>query len=565
LHVVPATVAAGTVQNVGTDMTVDLSTCGLGTGPDVRRPAVSWDAQTIAFAARSSASDPLAVYTIRADGSGCVKQADIANHPATANGLLEHDFDPAFSPPGPDGVERIVFASTRGNLDSTSFGYDGPQRSPADPTKPNANLYVLEPDPNSSAGALRVRQLTWQLNTERLPSFMQDGRLIFTTEKREPGFYQLALRRQNLDGGDYHPLFAQRASIGATQATYGVELAQKDFAAIFSDQGAVHGAGSLAIINRSIGIDFTSPRMSDYLVDPSVITPSSPSAPESNFFLHSLQLVASDGSYTSPSPLPDGKVLVSFGAGAPASFGGDYDVYVLDPASGTKTMLFGNPGTAEVEAVAVYPRAPKGIFASALDEPNGHTTVVPGQTNADVTVLDMKVLGSLLFQNTPTGRVVEPDLKSFEVYEDLPPDVTDFPSSGANTATDAYGKVYVRRRLRNTVPIEPDGSAHFSIAGGLPLVLHLGDTAESTKLGLPRWQREEMTFVPGERTHQGFPAAFFDSLCAGCHGSISGKPVDAALNPDFLTQASSVIAASLPPTDLTGPARGGVVGPPFSP
>ena len=39
----------------------------------------------------------------------------------------------------------------------------------------------------------------------------------------------------------------------------------------------------------------------------------------------------------------------------------------------------------------------------------------------------MTVLASLLFQNTPTGRVVEPDLNSFDIYEDLPPDVTSFP------------------------------------------------------------------------------------------------------------------------------------------
>ena len=51
-----------------------------------------------------------------------------------------------------------------------------------------------------------------------------------------------------------------------------------------------------------------------------------------------------------------------------------------------------------------------------------------------------------------------------------------------------------------------------------------------------------MTFVPGEQVHQGFPSVFFNGLCAGCHGSISGKPVDFALNPDFLTEASSVVA-----------------------
>ena len=59
---------------------------------------------------------------------------------------------------------------------------------------------------------------------ERFPSFMQDGRLVFTAEKREPGFLELALRRQNLDGGDYHPLYSQRATIGYEQSTGVVEL-----------------------------------------------------------------------------------------------------------------------------------------------------------------------------------------------------------------------------------------------------------------------------------------------------------------------------------------------------
>ena len=274
LHIAAASISAtgDVVLVAGGDRAVDLTTCGgpgtssggLGSSPDVRRPAVSWDAKTIAFAARATMSDPLAIYTMNADGTGCTKQPDIANHAASAQGLPEHDFDPAFSPPGPDGVERIVFASTRGNLDPTPFDYSGPQRTPEDPTKGNANLYVLEP----GSSGMTVRQLTWQLNMERLPSFMQDGRLIFTAEKREPGFYQLALRRQNLDGGDYHPLYGQRATIGYTQATYVVELADKNFATVFSNGDAQHGAGALAVINRSLGIDFSSQTPADYLVDP---------------------------------------------------------------------------------------------------------------------------------------------------------------------------------------------------------------------------------------------------------------------------------------------------------
>lgn len=567
LHLLSATIAAGKVVP-GTDTAVDLTSCGLGPGPDVRRPAVSWDGSTIAFAARGTASDPLAIYTMHADGTACAKEADIASHPATANGLLEHDFDPAYSPPGPDGTSRLVFASTRGNLDGSAVGYSGPQRTPADLSKPNANLYVLEPNPGASGG-LRLRQLTWQLNMERLPSFMHDGRLIFTVEKREPGFYQLALRRLNLDGGDYHPLYAQRPSIGYTQAAGVVELSHKDFATIFSNQNAVHGAGALAIFNRSIGIDFTSTNSTDYLVDPSVVPPNGTNYPEQDFFLHSLHVVATDGSYTSPSPLPDGQLLVSYGAGDPATFAGDYDVYVVDPATGTKTKLAGAVGTAETDAVAVYPRISEGIFVSTPDEPNGHTYINPGEAAADVTVLDMRVLASLLFQNTPTGRVIENDLKSFDVYEELPPDVGSATCPTANTAMDAYGQVCVHRRILGTVPILDDGSAHFKVPGGLPIVLHLGSDAESAgPMGLPRWQREAMSFSPGEHAHQAFSPLFFDGLCSGCHAPTSGHAVDGALRPDFLTQASMVQAVGGAISDYSGPpaSRSSTIqGPPASP
>ncbi len=179
------------------------------------------------------------------------------------------------------------------------------------------------------------------------------------------------------------------------------------------------------------------------------------------------------------------------------------------------------------------------------------------------------MLASLLFQNTPTGRVVEKDLRSFEIYEDLPPDLSSssLGACGGFIACDTYGKVFVKRRLLGSVPVEPDGSAHFVIPGGLPIVLHLGEDSESDMLKLPRWQREEMTFLPGETAHQSFQTGFFDNLCAGCHGAVSGRPLDAALKPDFLTQASAVAAASQPPADYSGPPskRAAPVGPPMPP
>jgi hypothetical protein len=152
-------------------------------------------------------------------------------------------------------------------------------------------------------------------------------------------------------------------------------------------------------------------------------------------------------------------------------------------------------------------------------------------------------------------RSLERDLKSFDLYEDLPPDVANFPSAcnAGFLACDAYGQVYVRRRLLGSVPLQSDGSAHFRIPGGLPIVLHLAEDGESRTMKLPRWQREEMTFAPGEHAHQSFSSTFFNNLCAGCHGALSGRPIDAALRPDFLTQASSVVAVAIPPSDFSGP------------
>lgn len=553
LRRVSATLASGAVTVDAASDTSLTARCGLSTATaDIRRPQVSWDGTKIAFAARASASEPLAIYEMNADGSECAKHAAISSHAANQNGLLVHDFDPTYAPP-PGG---LVFASTRGNLNDAAYGYSGPQRTPADPSKPNANLYV------SDGGG--IRQLTFQLNMEREPSFMTDGRLVFAAEKRAPGFYQLALRRLNLDTGDYHPLYAQRGTIGHSEATQPIEIGSKDFAAIFSNPDSPNGGGTIAFFNRSLGIDFRSTNGAEYVVDPGVLDPNNLNAPDPNFFLRSLRLPDPGGDYISPAPLPDAQILVSFATG-----GGDYDVYVMDSGTGQKTKLFGDANGAEVDAVAVYAKLVRPIFRSTLDEPNGHTRIDSSKAEAEIHVLDLPVLASLLFQNTPTGRLVDPDITSVDVYEDMPPppEVASFDQGGANVASDSFGRVYVRRRLLGTAPVRKDGSTKITVPGGVPIVLKLPDTPTSQEKKLPRWQRESMTFSPGEYVHQSFKRGFFDGLCAQCHGSISGKPLDAALNVDFVTQASQTESRGEQSFNFTRPPneRPAPEGPPASP
>ena len=167
--------------------------------------------------------------------------------------------------------------------------------------------------------------------------------------------------------------------------------------------------------------------------------------------------------------------------------------------------------------------------------------------------------------------MVESDLGSFDVWEDLPPDVTSMPAAcGGNTACDmlgTLGKVYMRRRFVGTVPCWPTGR-RTSTSPAACRWSSTSPTTASRKMGnLPRWQREEMTFVPGEYTHQSFRGVFFDNLCGNCHGAVSGHPIDVALNPDFLDaglgRRRDHHRRDRP--DRAPGSRGGIKGPPFSP
>ncbi len=463
-----------------------------------------------------------------------------------------HNFDPAFAPDG-----SLVFASTRGNTkNAAAFSYRGPQRTPADPSRLNANLYVLQ------GGA--VRQLTFLLNQELSPAFMRDGRLIFITEKRAPGFYQLAGRRLNLDGGDYHPLFGQRDTIGFDQLTDVVELADKNFAAILSDNGAAHGAGTLALINRSVGVDQLSTTPSDYVQSPSAI-----SWPNPNFFQHSLRLLdpaatgklaATQGAYRSPSPLPTQNLLASYAANVVslADFQGNFDIVEVDTTTGARTPLV-NGAQDELWPVAVAPRYNLRQFTSRLDEPNGATQVFEDaahEQQAQITILDAPLLSSLIFQNTRTGRTVPSNADfALSFWEDLPPEtgVTGFDAASPKSVfSDDYGKVYVRRALLGSPTLFDDGSVSVIIRGGMPLVLQTRAQLATDTGITDHFQREEMQFYPGEVVRQGFRRPLFNGLCAGCHGSLSGYETDISLNPDILTQASRVAARDAPATDLTG-------------
>lgn len=517
-----------------------LGGCGLdASSADVRSPAVSWDGERIAFAARSSASAPFRLYWMQSDGTGCEPIPGIAPSTDQEDGILTHDIDPTFAADG-----RIVFASSRGYTDAAIVGRTGPTRTPA-ALQPNADLWIFDP-----ASGEPPRQLTFLLNQEIQPSLMTDGRLIFTAEKREPDFHMLAGRRQNLDGGDYHPLFAQRETVGYRSATEIIENLDRSFVLVAAPIDAADGAGTIVIINRSIGPDQSTPRPDGdraYIASQRFPLPGAFSGGR--------------GAFRSPSPLPSGRLLVACDRDATdlTSGGYDFDLCELDPDSGALRTLGGAAGRADIEPVAVFARAAREIFVSRIDEVNGNTRVEPGARDAQIEVLDFPMLATLLFTNTREGRPIDHDIGGFDVFFEAPPPagVTSFGALGGDVVSDAFGQMYVRRELLGHVPLNPDGSASFRIVGGQPIVLRVTDWngspmsfADGAPFSGEQIQREQMQFYPGERARQSFRRTLFNPMCGGCHGSISNRELDIAAHVDVLTRASEVHAVEQGPIDL---------------
>lgn len=527
LRIADASLDASLALSLGASRSL-LAGCGIDPrDADVRTPAASFDAERVVFAARTRAGAPLRLWSVGADGAGCAPIEGLAPAEDERDGVLLHDLDPAFAPDG-----RMVFASTRG------LAQGRPTRAPAS-LAPNADLYVFDPSDRS------IRQLTFLLNQERAPAFMQDGRVIYTVEKRELDFHMLALRRQNLDGGDYHPLYASRHSLGFAAATEVEQLPDQNFLFVAGPLHAAEGAGSIALFNRSVGPD--------------------QEGREERGYLRSLAFPARSlhhggrGLFRSPSPLPSGRALVACApdvtdAGGPV----DFDLCELEPRSGALRRIGGDPGVSEAEVIAIWRRLDRGVLQSdggGIDRPR----IVAGAADAEVHFNDFPMIQTLMFANTRIGRPIDYRIGGFEVLVHQPPPAGTiaFDGLGDRVVSDTYGRFYAEREVLGWVPLFEDGSTRMRLPGGLAISFRMTDETgslldmpEGDAVSGPDMQREHEQYYPGERIQRSISRRFFNAVCGSCHGSISGRELDVGVDLDVITGASANAARDAAPFDL---------------
>jgi len=532
------------VHITGTSGRISLiSGCaGVGTSRDdidVRGPEISYDGLRVAFAMRIGAAAGFDIYEVGIDGQGCRKLTSDGGQ--LSNGIRIDNFDPYYVIDDAD-TEWVVYASTRG-------GAAGATRTPKT-LVPNADLW-RQPVAGGPA-----EQMTFLRGVESQPAMMLNGQLIMTKEKQSADFYQICGRRLNWDLSDYHPLLGNRTenyqgrggylpgtapadatmrpSIGYSQVSEIRQQLNGDFALILADRDTYGKGGALATFNRSIG-PFEAGRDDPAFVRSLTVLPG-PSGRRGD----------PSGAYRSPYPLPDGRILASYAASvdvgdtAPV----DYDLVIVDVHTGARTPLITGSGS-QVEAVLAFARPPP------------HPKTLPytgrfGTTAATALVHfpDLPLLSTMLDSNNRRGRDVE-SLRAaitvrFFAQAPLPPECVapDHPSCASSLA--GPEKVYESRIELGEASIAADGSVYARVPAATPLFFELVDADSNVLFRL----REEFQFGPYEVIGIGVPEGSFNSMCAGCHGSVSGRELDIAVRPDAVTQASATTSRAAEPVQL---------------
>jgi WD40-like Beta Propeller Repeat len=523
--------ATGQVTSVGNVRNALASCAGLSGDIDVRGPEWSYDGTKVVFAARPVASSGLDLWLLDVAAGACTKLTNDAGRMVT--GVRVHNFDPVFAPDN-----TIVFASTRSGTQTLRNMLPNSDLFRVGPTAPNGFTYDFS----------NPTQMTFLLNSELSPAFMQDGRVSFTAEKATPDFYQLSGRRINWDLTDYHPLLAQRAqstttfdttlypSVGYQQATEIREGLDRNFLLILSNEHALGGGGALATFNRSIG-PFEADRTDVTFVKSMVIVdPAAAPATDGTTI----------GAYRSPFSLPNGEILASYAANVANAMTDipQYALVAVDQRTGVRRTLTSDGTLSYVEAALGYKRGEREQFSNLPQLVfGGHSGQGNTGTSGVMHFPDLPVLATLLGANLRRGRDVAQfdGVASLKVYQDMPP-----PPSSTTAIIPAGAMAYSQLSPKGSASVQSDHSLIALVPAGVPLILEVDDGN-----GKPLFtMSEEHQVIPGEYITPGPPRAVFNNICGGCHGSLSGSELDVAVSADALTGASVSLSRYAAPQQL---------------
>ncbi|MBK9265251.1 MAG: PD40 domain-containing protein [Polyangiaceae bacterium] len=487
-------------------------------GPaDVRDPAVGHDGNRIVFAMRKSVQSTHELYEIRRDGSGFRKLTESA--PKHPGGGRESHVQPTY---GPDG--RIYFVSTRaGQLAEHHARLD-------------TEIWAVDPETRA------LERLTHDPAPELTPSFFGVGKsygtLAFTVVRATPEgdrsvVFRMPLDHNKVHHGDpelhvHHGLTATRDLILGMRA-----MPDGRFSTALVKFDSVWQAGTIAIFDRQIGPELSQSDAHSASVGGfrhafvPLTFPFNPSGVTFSAARH-------------PVPMPDGRLLVTL-AKPPfdpldPSTEPDFGLFLLTL---TEDRTLGGPRITAVDVVADEPGISEydaePLVARPLeDDPSHEPAWDPTLSTGKLAYRHVETLEAIMRNVSPVGaKTLRNDLVAVRLIESIPTTPDDL-AHGPISAS-----MHGRSRILAELPLL-GGSLYLEVPAATPFRVQ---TLDAHGLAIGTQHRRWIDVAPGQTFPGGVSPALYPTLCATCHGSLSGLPQDAGGPiPDTITQASMTLA-----------------------
>ncbi len=298
---------------------------------------------------------------------------------------------------------------------------------------PSTSLYTCMADGS------RLRRISYNPSSDMDPVILPDGRVLFSSWQRstlERGFPgRISLFAMHTDGVDY-ALFS--GDEGKRVKRMPCVTTDRLVVFVENDSNEVpwDGAGTLASVSLRRN-------------------------------LHSYRPItrARDGLFHSPSPLPDGNILVSR---RPAGKEGTHGLYRLDPRTGQFAAVFDDPEYHDIQARVVAARPP----------PDGRSSVVT-EANPNGKLYCLNVYQSDLAEH---GWIPPGTAQRLRVLEGVPRanGNAGTPNTEENEApkrepSPAAIPPLIQRRFLGEFRIEQDGSFNVEVPANVPIQLQLLD------------------------------------------------------------------------------------------
>lgn len=364
-------------------------------------PCVAFDGRRLLFAGKRQAGDPWNVFEMSLDGAPPRQVTrDLGNCRSPI--YLSTFYTITETEPW----EQIAFVSDRSGWRDEQGG--GPATA----------LYTCKPD-----GSF-VQRITWNASSDDDPRILADGRLIYASWHRanldRGPLGRIALEGVNVDGLDRGPFV--EASARRIQHMPCVTTRGR-IVFVESDALPWDGSGTLG------GVSLRRP-------------------------LHTYRALTTptDGLFHSPSPLPDGRILV---ARRPADGTGSLGLVALDPDTQQVEPICDDPKFHEMQAQAMWDRP----------RPDGRSSVVSEHDplaklyGLDVHITDLKDPSWL-----PPGTI-----RAIRIVEGVPRTAATPGRAPANAPP------LTPRRILAEVPIESDGSFQAVVPANTPIQLQALD------------------------------------------------------------------------------------------